>query len=915
MKHKRLLVLCPLFCLSITGLLACDILNPTNKNSSSLFESSYIDEYSNSEGFSNSDGTYEVSATKEEVLAKGNKLTKYICEEGMVLLKNDDYALPLRQGSKVSVFGKNSVNPVFGGSGSTAPSDSVIKKGIYDSLDAEGIEYNPDLKSFYENNSLSGRGRAEQYSATGGRGILFETGETPYSSYTARVLNSYRDYNDAALVVISRFGGENFDLPKVAADNENRHYLELDNNERDLIRNIGSSGIFNKIILLLNTSHNIDLGFLYERTNSSDYYDFGKYIDGVLLVGAPGANGFMALGEILSGKVNPSGHLTETMYTNYKNDPVWQNFGAFNGTYAYNYLKDGSSTEFYLTEYEENIYMGYRYYETRGYIDGEEWYQSNVVYPFGYGLSYTIFDAVIVDASSSINDSPAYVDVKVTNVGNLGGKEVIQLYVEAPYTEGGIEKPYKRLIGFAKTDLLAPGQQEIVKITFEPYDFASFDAEDKNCNAFYGYELDAGDYVFHIASDAHNDIGTFTRSLFENVQYPYNPNSGKEVQPLFIEETEHMNVENSLSRIDFARTFPRSLTQEERLISNSFIDRLVSFESGNDMVFTEMPVTDSDQGISFASLVEKAYDDPSWDSFLSQLSVKEMMQLFNEGCYTTASIERFNIPQLTCSDGPTGFVAFLGDPMVYNTCFYCSEALLAQTYNLDIACHKGICIGNEALVGDEKNGNRPYSLIYAPALTLKRSPFNGRNTEYYSEDPFLTGMMASLYIQGAQSRGLTVAVKNFALNDQETSRSNNGLVTWCNEQAIRELYLKPFEMAVRRGDPRAFISSFNRIGAEWTGGSYRLLTKVLREEWGFRGMVLTDFLGDTYMNAKQALYAGGDIICCANKSYMLSLSQDSNNYIDVNNPTDVTMLRRAAHNVLYMIANSNAMVTYYREGM
>jgi len=909
MKHKRLLAICSLLCLSISG---CDMFASNNKNSISHFSKNH-DDMSSIEGSSN-DSSEDItgpSASKEEVLAKGNELTKEICEEGMVLLKNEDQALPLRQGSKVSVFGKNSVNPVYGGSGSASPTTGSVKKRIFDSLDAEGIEYNPVLKEFYENDSLSGKGRSINPVLDSYAQLTLNTGETPYFNYTDAVLNSYNDYSDAALVVISRIGGENFDLPKVADDNENRHYLELDNNERDLIRNIGQSGIFDKIVLLLNSSNNIDLGFLYERTNSADYNSFGKYIDSVLLVGGPGANGFMALGEILTGKVNPSGHLTETMYTNYKNDPVYQNFGEFIRSEANYYIdKEGESIPYYLTEYEENMYMGYRYYETRGHIDGEEWYQSNVVYPFGYGLSYTDFVAQVMETSTPLRNRESFVEVRVRNVGNIAGKEVIQLYVETPYKAGGIEKPYKTLIGFAKTSLLQPGEEEMLRITFNPYDFASFDAEDKNSNGFKGYELDAGDYIFHVGSDAHNDIGTLTMPLSEAIQFTNDPVTNTQVQPLFAEETEHMKDVDNLSRTNFVSTFPKSLTEEERRVNDNFINRLESFRSDNDEDYTEMPTVDQDKGISFNEMSNRIYSDEYWDDFISQLSISDMLKIFNEGCYQTAYINKYDIPPLICSDGPVGFVSFLGDPSVYNVCYYCSEALLAQTYNVELANLKGIAMGEEALIGDERNSGRPYSILYAPALTLKRSPFCGRNTEYYSEDPYVTGKFAASFIKGAQSKGLTVAVKNFALNEQETSRSNNGLVTWCHEQAIRELYLKPFEMAVKEGNPRAFISSFNRIGVEWTGGSYRLITKILRNEWGFKGLVRTEFITSNYMNAKQALYAGNDILCAGTSNYYITNKSSRDSFLDETNPKDVTLLKRAVHNVLYVIANSNAMVKF-----
>ena len=862
-------------------------------------------------------------ATKAEAFANGNKVTEEICEEGMVLLKNKDNALPLKAGAKVSVFGKNSTNftrlegtekktygLVYGGSGSAAPGGGE-RKTIYDSLSDAGFSYNEALKKFYES-SDSGNGRSSNPAMEHGDGIpTLKTGETPISSYTDAIKNSYKDYKDAAIVVFSRIAGENWDLPREANDDATRHYLELDNNERDLLRHIAQSG-FEHIIVLMNGSNYIDLGFLEERTNPTDYNDFGKNVDACIVIGSPGANGIMALGRILSGKVNPSGHTVDTVYTNYKNDPTWQNFGGNFTSGGDNYLNaDGSATKYYLVEYEENIYMGYRYYETRGAIEGEEWYNKNVVYPFGYGLSYTTFTEELVngsalEAEALAADKEFEVQVKVKNTGEVAGKQVVQLYASAPYTAGGIEKPHKVLVGFAKTKKLAKGEEETLKITVNPYDFASFDSQDKNANGFKGYELEKGEYNFYVSTDAHHSSASFKKNLAADVRIDKDPVTGYTVEALFDDVTNHMS--ESLSRNDFAGTFPHTITDDERKLDD--LSPLKSKASTNDETYTELPLMGVDKGVKFTDLVGLDYDDPLWDEFLDQMTFEEMLRLFNEGCYSTADIERLDIPKTTSCDGPTGLVAFLGDKSVYGTCYYMSECLLAQTYNVELADEQAKAIGNECLIGDEagKGTGLSYPGWYAPGVNLHRSPFSGRNTEYYSEDPLLNGKFAGHVIKGVQKYGVYVNVKHFALNDQETHRSANGIATWCDEQAMRELYLRAFEIAVKEGKAHGLMTSFNRIGYEWAGGSYRLVTTILRKEWGFQGSVICDFHTDFYMDSKQMLYAGGDINMVSLEDRKLQTDKKYGTpVVSKTDPKDCHLLRKSAHNNLFAIVNSNAM--------
>lgn len=856
--------------------------------------------------------------TKAEALKNGNEVTEKICEEGMVLLKNENNALPLKKAAKVSVFGKNSVKLVYGGSGSAAPGDGA-RKTIFDSLTDAGFEVNPELKKFYEDNGASGSGRSENPAMENSGVATLKTGETAQSKYTQAVKDSYDKYGDAAIVVLSRIAGENWDLPRKADDNADRHYLELDNNERDLLKAICDSNKFQHVIVLMNSSNYIDLGFLENKADPA----YNAKIDAAINIGSMGGNGIMALGRILSGEVNPSGHTVDTVYTDYKSDPTWQNFGGNFSAEGDNYLNSsGKATKYFFVEYEESIYMGYRYYETRGHVEGETWYNQHVIYPFGHGLSYSTFAQEIVNSSAleaaALNPTEKFdVQIKVKNTSKVSGKQVVQLYAEAPYTAGGIEKSYKVLVGFAKTKLLAENEEETVTITVDPYDFASYDSHDKNGNSFKGYELDAGTYTFHAGIDAHHDFGTFTKSLAAGHKFEKDAVTGTTVTNLFDDVSDGMK--SNMSRDNFEGTFPTTTTDEERKIDNAMIKKLNSFETTNDEVYTTLPTTGKnadkpEELIRLRELVGKEYNDPLWNDFLDQLTLPEMLRLFNEGCYSTADVERLGIPATNSADGPTGLVTFLGnfvpgtEPAVYGCTYYQSECLLAQTYNTELATLQAHAIGNEALVGNERGDGLSYPGWYAPGVNLHRSPFSGRNTEYYSEDPFLSGKMAATVIKGVQEKGVYVNVKHFAVNDQETHRSAYGIATWLDEQALRELYLKPFEFAVKEGGAHGLMTSFNRIGTEWAGGSYRLVTTVLRKEWGFVGAVICDFHTDTYMDSKQMLYAGGDVNLVSLENLKLqSNGKYDTPYVKESDPKDMNLLRESSHRLCYTIANSNIM--------
>lgn len=851
--------------------------------------------------------------SKEDATASANELVEEVAGEGIVMMKNDG-ALPLQAGAKVSVFGKNSVNLVYSGSGSGGGDNSEAKT-IYDSLSAAGIEYNDTLKRFYENESQSGapRGENENFSQDMAK---FDTAETPYENYTEYgITDSYAQYSDAALIVISRIGGEEFDLTNSELRSRDRHYLELDANEQALVENVCAAG-FEHVILIVNSANVMELGFV----ESDAYGD----IDACLWMGAPGNNGVMALGRILNGEITPSGHTVDTWIADMTKDPTYNNFGDNGTANGDRYTLNGANQNAYFVDYEEGIYVGYRYYETADYearngnYPGFD-YDEQVVYPFGFGLSYTTFEWTIEDDSSirgaTIDGEETYsVTVSVENTGDYSGKDVIQLYVNAPYEPDGTEKAYKVLCGFVKTDLLEPGEKEEYTIEFEGYDFASYDQTGSG-----GYVLDGGAYTLFVSRNAHDDAFEIPFSVAsDGIRYENDPTTGNKVENRFDAADDQLG--SVLSRSDFAGTWPQTRTEGERAALQEFIDSLSDYDSGNNETYTQLPTTgydddtvieytytdedgnevESTRAVELKDLVGLSYDDDLWNKFLDRFTASEMATLYNNGAFMTEAIERLGVPKTTESDGPVGFVAFQGSATVYGTCNYCCEVMMASTWNVDLLAAIGESMAQEGLWGNQAGDGMPYSGIYAPGANIHRSPFGGRNWEYFSEDGFLSGELAAAQIKAAREDGLAMYMKHFALNEQETHRNANGLCTWATEQSIRELYLKPFEKAVKEGETLGIMSSFNRIGSEWAGGSYALLTEVLRDEWGFRGTVISDYLTASYCDPVQMIYAGGD----------LSLTSTPRNQwrdYDESSAADVTMLRRAAKNVLYTIAHTNAL--------
>lgn len=854
------------------------------------------------------------ATNKAEAFANAQEVNLKLAEEGFVLLKNENAALPMNKGTRISVFSKNSVNLSYGGSGSGG-FDTSNNKDLYESLNDAGFITNPTLKRFYESSQSGPVRTANSSDLDNGDNQKIATAETPQSKYTDVVRNSYADYSDAALVVVTRIGGEGFDLPRYQGDSEgavsaDSHYLELDQNEIDLLTAV-TDGTFKRVVVVFNTPSSFEATFLKD----SAYAAFADKIDAAVWIGFTGSNGITALGEILNGDVNPSGRLVDTWAADFTKNPSFVNFGTGclpDTTDKY----DGGM--YYSVDYEEGIYVGYRYYETRGETDGEDWYNANVIYPFGYGLSYTTFDWTVGDASASEIELGTTITVPVTvkNTGSVAGKEVVQLYASAPYTLGGIEKAHKVLVGFAKTKLLQPGKSETVTVSFDPYSAASYDYRDANSNGFSGYELEAGEYTLYVSRNAHESEKAIALNLAVDVQIGTDPTTDSEVVNRYTDSENFLDsdwqLDTMLSRADWEGTWPTPQTAQQHAGTDRLYEEIRSEEHNNPTDFDseEYPWFGEEPTLTLRDLLPSAeaedyepvvsYDDERWEELMMGCDEEEMIALINNGAYHTLAMESVGLPATIHGDGPSGFTCFMSKEQVNGTCQYVSEPVMASTWNINLMNELGEAIGEEGTIGDKATG-QPYSSIYAPGVNIHRSPFGGRCSEYFSEDPFISGMMGAAEVQGIQSRGVLPTVKHFVANEQETHRSIGGDLSWLSEQALREIYLKPFEYTVKLGETRGIMTSFNRIGTRWTGGDYRLLTEILRNEWGFNGLVICDFNTiPQYMIPRMMFYAGGSLDLATQQSAMWT-------DCDTSDAGDAIVLKRAVKDVMYALVNSNAM--------
>ncbi|MBQ2847684.1 MAG: glycoside hydrolase family 3 C-terminal domain-containing protein [Clostridia bacterium] len=752
---------------------------------------------------SSSVSAFASSLISEETTAKSVEIANQIESEGIVLLKNEDETLPLKT-RKVNVFGASSCSIAFAGaagSGAVRSSDAV---GFYDALTNAGIEYNKELYDVYA-----------RYTGT-----KFNTGiisyvitvlkqffgggqsEMPVSRISGSLFEKALDYSQTAIIVIGRVGTEMKDL-----DIET---LNLTPDEKEMIEKVCSE--FSDVIVVFNISNITDMSWLED-------YDS---IKAAMIMWLPGEVATDSVGKVLTGEVNPSGKLVDTVSYDIEDHPASENFG--------NYMYKGVlGIPKYFVNYSEGIYVGYRYFETLA--------PEKVQYPFGYGLSYTDFKWNVTDYDADADEIT--VKVKVTNIGDLAGKDVVQVYFSAPYYEGGIEKSAIELAAYAKTKQLAPGESEILEISFDVEDMASYDSKTEEA-----WVLDKGEYKIRVARDVRTFEKTFAYTVDEKIVYKTDGNSGNEVKNLF--ENAEGNL-TYLSRSDVEGTYPAPPTDYK-----APSEVINSDKRPAPVTDGEVPKTGVRHEGGVITLSDVAKDESLWDAFLDQLTVAEMISLITDCGYETTAVDRLGIPGTSDNDGPSCVKGEGGLLYSESGLAFPVATALACTWNDELAEKFGEIIGEEA----NQLGTHVW---YAPGCNIHRSPQGGRNNEYYSEDPLVSGRMSAAVTRGAQSKGLVVTVKHFAANEQETNRQSNGLYTWLSEQSLREIYLEPFEISVKEGNAKGIMSAYNRIGAEWCGGSKALITDLLREEWGFDGFVITDasidLTGEGYLDPVLAVYA------------------------------------------------------------
>lgn len=825
-------------------------------------------------------GIMAPNLSTEENRAEPRAMTQEVESEAVVLLENNG-VLPLGAGAKVNVFGVGVEQFTYGGTGSGAADESV-NTSLMSGLRNAGLEVNEDLATWYKDN-------APDTAAMGLVGTDWNLYEIAQADYPADLLAGAQDFSDTAIVVITRRSGEGGDLPMDMAAYEGseagRHYLELTPAEEDLLAMAKAN--YDKVIVLINAANAMELGFLEDEG-----------IDAALWVGTPGSTGTNAIGDVLTGAVDPSGRLVDIYPYEVESAPSYYAVGEFNyNNVFYGNAGIGGSSEngdnlpYHFVEYVEGIYVGYRYYETAaadGYID----YDATVQYPFGYGLSYTTFDKSI--ESFSANGDSVTVGIKVTNTGAVAGKDVAQVYVHAPYTKGGIEKSEVVLAGFAKTDLLEPGKSQTLEVTFNKEDIASYDYAGIKAEGG-AYVLEAGEYEVRLQNNSHDMLDSRTFTVAKDAIYN-DAHDGKRSSDLVtaVNRFDDMSYGDGLvyvSRADWAGTMPT----ERRAADVAATDEQAAIITDDSVDNPEVDdIVVAQHGLKLADMAGLAYDDPKWDELMEQVSVKEMAFLVQTGGWMNGAVKSVGKPHVIDSDGPNGANLVLGN-LGGNQ--YTGQSMLGATWNTDLVYRMGEVFGAEAHeigVGG----------LYAPACNIHRSPFAGRNYEYVSEDGFLSGAVVEAEIRGIQSKGVYTYLKHFALNDQETHRDNGGLVTWANEQAMREIYLRPFEMGVKLGKTLGIMSSFNRIGAVPAAESYPLLTEVLRREWGFQGTVITDcVMAATTMDFDRAIRAGNDLELSFGSLPIFAGLDDST----LNTPYGHQMLRQATKNILYTTVNSDAM--------
>lgn len=819
----------------------------------------------------------------DETNEEAAEVAEEIMEDGIVLLKNESL-LPLNETKKLNIFGWESINPAYGGAGSGGINDLYDIVSLNQGLENAGFSINQELVDFYNNYGADNPEMSIQKQS-------WTLPEPPVDTYSDELIKSAKEYSDVAVVVLSRKAGEGhndipMDVRKAAYDNnsdeyddfpEGEHYLQLSQTERDMVDMVCSN--FDNVIVVYNGANQFELGF-------ADEY---PQIKSVVWCPGTGNVGFNALGKVFSGEVNPSGKTPDTFIYDMTTAPWWNNAEKTEYTNLADMAVEGmnaGTAQVYapaFTNYVEGIYVGYKYYETaaqEGAID----YDKTVQYPFGYGLSYTEFEQKMGELEEK--DGQISVDVEVTNTGDVAGKDVVEVYYKPPYTNGGIEKSSANLIEFAKTDLLQPGESQIVTVTFSIEDMASYD--ENNAKA---YVLEKGDYVISINSDSHTVLDQKTYTADKDVVY-------KEENKRASDDTAATNVfedakgdvtylsrANHFANYEEATAAPASAELGEPYVSeyhlNSNFDK-TTYLNDEDV----MPTTGADNGLTLADMRDADYDDPRWEKLLDQLTVDEMANMIAMAGYQTAAMDSVGKVATLDFDGPAAInnnftgVGSIGFPI---------EVVVASTWNKELAQAWGECMGKIS----QEMGAEGW---YAPGMNTHRTAFGARNYEYFSEDGVLAGNMGAKAVEGAKKYGVYSYIKHFALYE-----GNAKMVSvWSNEQAIREIYLKPFEISVKQGGANAVMVSWSFLGDKWTGENSNLMNTVLRDEWGFRGMALTDFFrnnGHGFMNADAALANGVDAM-------LSTFNGEENNVANPEHPTSVLQMRNACKNVMYTVVSS-----------
>ena len=819
----------------------------------------------------------------DETNEEAAEVAEEIMEDGIVLLKNESL-LPLNETKKLNIFGWESINPAYGGAGSGGINDLYDIVSLNQGLENAGFSINQELVDFYNNYGADNPEMSIQKQS-------WTLPEPPVDTYNDELIKSAKEYSDVAVVVLSRKAGEGhndipMDVKKAAYDNnsdeyddfpEGEHYLQLSQTERDMVDMVCSN--FDNVIVVYNGANQFELGF-------ADEY---PQIKSVVWCPGTGNVGFNALGKVFSGEVNPSGKTPDTFVYDMTTAPWWNNAEKIEYTNLADMAVEGmnaGTAQVYapaFTNYVEGIYVGYKYYETaaqEGAID----YDKTVQYPFGYGLSYTEFEQKMGELEEK--DGQISVDVEVTNTGDVAGKDVVEVYYKPPYTNGGIEKSSANLIEFEKTNLLQPGESQTVTVTFSIEDMASYD--ENNAKA---YVLEKGDYVISINSDSHTVLDQKTYTVDKDVVYKgENKRASDDTAATNVFEDEKGDV-TYLSRADHfanyeeATVAPASAELGEPYVSeyhlNSNFDK-TTYLNDEDV----MPTTGADNGLTLADMRDADYDDPRWEKLLDQLTVDEMANMIAMAGYQTAAIDSVGKVATLDFDGPAAInnnftgVGSIGFPI---------EVVVASTWNKELAQAWGECMGKIS----QEMGAEGW---YAPGMNTHRTAFGARNYEYFSEDGVLAGNMGAKAVEGARNYGVYSYIKHFAMYE-----GNAKMVSvWSNEQAIREIYLKPFEISVKQGGANAVMVSWSFLGDKWTGESSNLMKTVLRDEWGFRGMALTDFFrnnGHGFMNADAALANGVDAM-------LSTFNGEENNVANPEHPTSVLQMRNACKNVMYTVVSS-----------